>query len=493
MAWHTFQFFRSFPIRQIALIGTLFLALAAEAKNFDINAEILSALGGQSQAAGYDIHDPILRRNYADALKLWRKKHEPSCFKSLFCSHAPVTISDSEAMRLLFAVTQWQTHYTIRSIVHLVTEAENAMETNLSEKLLYLKPIFSFDEKLYLRLKNYQTFSDQREHPFLETGILIGSGTTKVAQHVVSIEDWTSYVKLTPREDVTTEQRRKARLRFQNELKIYETLQTTLSKHESKDFAIPIAYDKEALEAIQEYFPKDLLTLINQESLSDSQILGILKAISRALLTLHSDTLQLVHSDLKPENIFVRQKGENLELVLSDFEMSYFPKKLIGIPKRDGRFWDHTRPSSGTLFYVAPELLSPWRGKDNSDKIKQAFKIDVYSLGILALVMKQRSLHSAIENECYPLMQSHIVAMSPAERKRQYLLDFLAFATCRSTIIQNWLNAFEPFTEEGFTLKAFIRHALENDPINRWSAQELLELIELHLAKAPSISLKLSS
>ncbi len=131
-----------------------------------------------------------------------------------------------------------------------------------------------------------------------------------------------------------------------------------------------------------------------RENLNPFQV--ILK-IAKGVQNLHQ--IGLCHYDLKDKNILVSYPYRNLDgasknstlsaddrtfnfqFDICDFGLSIFPKKLIEN--------DEVRPFRGTPLYMAPEIFSFQANWGNEkiqlkDKIENALKVDVFSLGLLS-------------------------------------------------------------------------------------------------------------
>ena len=84
---------------------------------------------------------------------------------------------------------------------------------------------------------------------------------------------------------------------------------------------------------------------------------------------------RVIHMDIKPQNILI---NEYLSIKLTDFSISYDYKNDTN---------DNNKiqlPSVGTSYYMSPEILDE---KKNCIKIKDASKIDLYSLGVTLYVL----------------------------------------------------------------------------------------------------------
>jgi serine/threonine protein kinase len=102
--------------------------------------------------------------------------------------------------------------------------------------------------------------------------------------------------------------------------------------------------------------------LQSYETFTEISVAYIIAAISSALVFLHSKNI--LHRDVKPENILLDQHGVPH---LSDFGTSFI------IPKN---FPPICKLSSGTLPYLAPEVLTPSHA--------HSFQADYWSLGVTA-------------------------------------------------------------------------------------------------------------
>jgi serine/threonine protein kinase len=106
----------------------------------------------------------------------------------------------------------------------------------------------------------------------------------------------------------------------------------------------------------------DLLSLLLDSELSDSERKQIFKGVAAGVKYLHD--LGLTHGDLKPENVMLTEDG-----IVKLIDFAYSTKRGCGTNEN----------KSGTLVYAAPELLKP----GNFDGIKA----DVWALGILLYVL----------------------------------------------------------------------------------------------------------
>lgn len=122
-----------------------------------------------------------------------------------------------------------------------------------------------------------------------------------------------------------------------------------------------------------------LTTFIEQGKLTQALAYKFITEICNALQYIHSK--QLIHKDLKPNNILITYNGNNVKLI--DFGLADCDDyEILKIP-------------AGTEKYLAPEQLDPNATLD--------CRTDIYSLGIiieeLAVILKDRKLAS-IAQKC---------------------------------------------------------------------------------------------
>lgn len=96
------------------------------------------------------------------------------------------------------------------------------------------------------------------------------------------------------------------------------------------------------------------------------QILNIALQLSHTLNKLH--THNMIHFDIKPDNILIKKDHSKIETVLADFEFC----EILGHNQPDSFY-----KSKGTVSYVDPELMSATKENRVSGK-----PCDVYSLGV---------------------------------------------------------------------------------------------------------------
>src|SRR5579864_5640745 len=126
--------------------------------------------------------------------------------------------------------------------------------------------------------------------------------------------------------------------------------------------------------------------------LSLATTVAYVKQVAAALQYAH--THQLIHRDVKPENMLV---GTNHEVLLSDFGISLFTPSHEQLS---------TQNMAGTLPYMAPEQI---RGKPG-------FASDQYSLGIV--VYEWLCGVRPFEGPTFQLVNQHISALPPALREK---------------------------------------------------------------------------
>lgn len=117
---------------------------------------------------------------------------------------------------------------------------------------------------------------------------------------------------------------------------------------------------------VMEYVDGQTLTdLMKQGRLTPALARKLLKELCSALQYLHDK--QLVHRDVKPDNILVTYNGNNLKLI--DFGLS------------DGDDYSLLKEPAGTRHYLAPEMLEEGARLD--------LRADIYSLGVVMGEMAQ--------------------------------------------------------------------------------------------------------
>lgn len=124
---------------------------------------------------------------------------------------------------------------------------------------------------------------------------------------------------------------------------------------------------------VMEYFKygdiENFKKKITQKKILTESFLNYLSInILNALDYIHKN--KIIHLDIKPQNILI---NEYLLIKLTDFSVSYNYKNT----KNENDLIQ--LPSVGTSFYMSPEILDETK---NCIKVKDASKIDLYSLGV---------------------------------------------------------------------------------------------------------------
>jgi CRP-like cAMP-binding protein len=159
--------------------------------------------------------------------------------------------------------------------------------------------------------------------------------------------------------------------------------------------------------------------------------------VADALAFLHQ--ANLVHGDLKPENLVLAKDGSSVKLC--DFG------SCVGLDPKDGMFTLQAHRPVGTVAYAAPELLTP------ATKTSRASgKVDVWSLGVVLYVILSGSHPFDPDNEI-----STDEELLPQIVKCEYDFDSPVWSK---------------ISEDA---KSLIRAMLDKDPAKRISAREILD------------------
>lgn len=122
------------------------------------------------------------------------------------------------------------------------------------------------------------------------------------------------------------------------------------------------------------FFNKNLQSLLDQSILSIEKRLELTKAIARQFKAQVKDQ-NLIHWDIKPENIIVNLDTIPIEVNFIDYEFS----------SRENDPTEYKTDAAGTLPFIAPELLF-WYCYESKKKRKlkpevQTSKLDIFGLG----------------------------------------------------------------------------------------------------------------
>lgn len=115
---------------------------------------------------------------------------------------------------------------------------------------------------------------------------------------------------------------------------------------------------------VQEYVPGGTLydRMIEKRRYSEKEASVVIKQLMEALALLHKN--QIIHRDVKLENVFLASPEDDLRIKLGDFDLASQMKHI-----------SHTK-QAGTPGYMAPEVFhKKWGGYSP--------KTDVFSSGIV--------------------------------------------------------------------------------------------------------------
>ena len=150
---------------------------------------------------------------------------------------------------------------------------------------------------------------------------------------------------------------------------VYKVTTSDVSKEYEIMNLIRSSYTVSAIDCIEEsgcnclvlpaYTEGDAFSLIEKNETSEKVAKQIIYEIIRGLICLES--VNVIHHDIKPENVFLYKKGKTIHAVIGDFGYS----EIFGN--------DDNPELGGTLPYIAPEIL----GGRSYD-----FKSDMWSVGV---------------------------------------------------------------------------------------------------------------
>lgn len=136
---------------------------------------------------------------------------------------------------------------------------------------------------------------------------------------------------------------------------------------------------------------------LNKKPIPNTNIKSIMIQLVNAIEYLHKNNV--IHCDLKPDNIMLKYLNGNYILKLTDFGIA----SIDGISNLDYRYY-------GSCLYSAPEL-------DNSN-FKPSTSTDIYSLGIILYEMLNHFTTDMEKNK-------KIVELKKAEFKTNTLIDII--------------------------------------------------------------------
>lgn len=167
-----------------------------------------------------------------------------------------------------------------------------------------------------------------------------------------------------------------------------------------------------------------LRDFMEQGKLTDALARKFVSELCDALRYLHSK--QIIHRDVKPENILITHNGQNVKLI--DFSLS------------DCDDYGVLKMPAGTRYYLAPEMLQEGAQVDS--------RADIYSLGVvigeMAVALKSRKL-AAISRKCTQHRPEKRYASAAAivaelEKKRIPAYRYVAAALVLLAVIGVWVG-----------------------------------------------------
>ncbi len=253
-----------------------------------------------------------------------------------------------------------------------------------------------------------------------------------------------------------------------NEIKIMQTLSGSAHIVNYHDNAQRKVLDENGeLCAIDILIKMEKLTSLNErDKLSEEQVIRLAKDMCSALI--HSSSHNIIHRDIKPQNIFVDADGS---YKLGDF----------GVAKMVSRLSSSYTMNIGTLAYAAPEATNATGGAYDISS-------DIYSLGLVLYVFLNNGYlpftNSTTINEA--ISKRLAGAPFPSPENGSKTLKALVMRACNFDRIkrfqtpQEMYDALESLSSDGKKLVV--------DPFATLDANENLSEMASHLVKTPDSS-----
>ncbi|MCR4889971.1 MAG: leucine-rich repeat protein [Ruminococcus sp.] len=205
----------------------------------------------------------------------------------------------------------------------------------------------------------------------------------------------------------------------------------------------------EIAEPVKEIFEKKAKNFENNKSEIESQI----KKLFEIIAVLHENNV--VHSDLKPGNIFYKEQNEELTMLLNDFDTSF-------VIKHKNVHYDNN--SVGSVPYTTPELLGMFNRKISC-------KTDIFMAGLI----------------CYQLLNDNNFPKEFGGCDKKLKNDRLNCHYGETEAINEIKALFRKlkkrkkrFSKPAHGEKAYVKavmKALSIDPNDRPSAQDILKIL----------------
>ena len=189
---------------------------------------------------------------------------------------------------------------------------------------------------------------------------------------------------------------------------------------------------------VMEYFPLGDLERYMDRHLSKFQVKVIIRQLLEGLCIMHQN--EFTHRDLKPQNIFVVKDSPCFWVKIGDF----------GITKRVPHDGTSLRTETGTLGYVAPEVL----GYHDEESSKYTNAVDLWALGCIC--HRLLTMQPPFENPATMIRYCSGVTILPIETLRKDNDDAVAFVkrllmvnpseryTAERALQSTWLECHHP-------------------------------------------------
>lgn len=202
-----------------------------------------------------------------------------------------------------------------------------------------------------------------------------------------------------------------------------------------------------------EYFPqRDFAQFRSRRKLNFAQASGLIEHLLEAVRAAHlHEPEQILHRDIRPQNLLVRSEGKDPEGVLADFDIAYYEDQL--------RVRDETGAILSNYRYLPPEVLK----SGDPAKVMRRPENDLYAAAVCILeILTEMDVDiSAQPNHLVSLLEQKGAGTTISSRHRRRIAGFLSQAlsddpSTRFSDVSEFISAWKLTSRETVSIEALL-------------------------------------